>query len=679
MDTLGYWDAQYIELLRFACKEFPRDARLYKVVADHILYLGNSGIPAPRIVSDISPDAYEGKDQAVKDEAWIAVAAWLQDAPITVSEHRGMRYLAERFAVDEERMRLVGFFFLYDRYALFTELLNSASEFKRTEFLRRFIGMPRNRLIEECRPSGSLVSAGILSNSCHPQLELNRFNVRISLSQYVSYYLDDTHERTLSSFLLDEPAAGSFPLESFDLPQETLAAARAALMRRGPAFILLYGEAGTGKTELGKSLPRSCGKEPFYLHNDKDDGSRPVNSLLLAAKLVDPESETLVVDECDTLLNSAEPNGPKAGPSSFKGMVNQFLDQASCKIIFITNQVNGIPPSVLRRMHLHIGFKPATFRQRIKMWDRIDEKAPLFCAGDRMALSRDYKANPARIRQVYDICSVLRDQGSPQELVLGAAKDMLSRGAEILYGIPRWKECAPESIDPRLLNLSLPADQLLQRLHAWSDTVSEGQGGINLLFYGLPGTGKTAFARHLAQAMGLQPIVKRASDLLSPFVGETEALIRSAFEEAEGAALILDEADSFILDRETATRSWERTRTNEFLTRMEDFRGLFIATTNFTSLLDTASLRRFAFRLEFRSSLPDQRADLARRFFPDAQWEEQSITGVRGLDGVVPGDFKAVSKRLAFSGPLDADTILAELRAETASRNPRSRTIGFGT
>ena len=71
-------------------------------------------------------------------------------------------------------------------------------------------------------------------------------------------------------------------------------------------------------------------------------------------------------------------------------------------------------------------------------------------------------------------------------------------------------------------------------------------------------------------------IVKRASDLLSKWVGETEAQIAAAFAEArrrEGV-LLFDEVDSLLFDRATARTSWEVGQVNELLTWLDRYRSL---------------------------------------------------------------------------------------------------------
>ena len=124
-----------------------------------------------------------------------------------------------------------------------------------------------------------------------------------------------------------------------------------------------------------------------------------------------------------------------------------------------------------------------------------------------------------------------------------------------------------------------------------------------MLFYGLSGTGKTEFARYISSCLGKDILLKRASDILDKYVGESEKHIKDAFQEAEAtnSILLFDEADSFFADRNSVHNSWERTQVNEFLTQMEEFGGILICTTNLKQIMDSAMNRRFHMIVEFKS------------------------------------------------------------------------------
>ena len=115
-----------------------------------------------------------------------------------------------------------------------------------------------------------------------------------------------------------------------------------------------------------------------------------------------------------------------------------------------------------------------------------------------------------------------------------------------------------------------------------------------LCLYGPPGTGKTAYGRWLAEQLDMPLLVKRASDLMSMYVGQNEKNIALAFNEAanDGALLLIDEVDGFLQDRKGAQRGWEVSLVNEMLAQMESFPGVLIASTNLMEGLDTAGLRR---------------------------------------------------------------------------------------
>ena len=161
-----------------------------------------------------------------------------------------------------------------------------------------------------------------------------------------------------------------------------------------------------------------------------------------------------------------------------------------------------------------------------------------------------------------------------------------------------------------------------------------------------PGTGKSAFARYLAERLGLEVLQKRTSDLLSPWVGETEQQIAAAFAEARDAQafLVFDEADSLLGDRRNAHRSWEVSQVNEMLTWMESHPLPFACTTNFGEHLDPATLRRFVFKVRLDYLAPAQVEEAFRTYFalPAARRPHgpcrPHARGLRGgaPEGVVP-------------------------------------------
>ena len=155
------------------------------------------------------------------------------------------------------------------------------------------------------------------------------------------------------------------------------------------------------------------------------------------------------------------------------------------------------------------------------------------------------------------------------------------------------------------------------------------------------------------------------------WVGGTEKNIARAFSEAkdEGAVLVFDEVDSFLQDRRTAKASWEVTQVNEMLVQMENYEGIFIATTNLMSDLDQASLRRFDLKLEF-GYLTGENA--LRLFEAEAKMLgietiARSVgSAVESLSQLAPGDFTVVRRQSRFAPILTADDLFDRLRDEVA-------------
>jgi SpoVK/Ycf46/Vps4 family AAA+-type ATPase len=207
--------------------------------------------------------------------------------------------------------------------------------------------------------------------------------------------------------------------------------------------------------------------------------------------------------------------------------------------------------------------------------------------------------------------------------------------------------------------------------------------------HGPPGTGKTAFAEYVAEALGKELTSRSASGLLDKFVGETEKAIAAMFAEArsEGGVLLLDEADNFLRARGGSQQRWETTQTNELLVQMERFDGVFLCATNLLDLLDPAAMRRFDVKLGFGYLGPEQRWALFGRLL-----DARGITRPRGrkssnlrqrigaLECLTPGDFAAIARGSDLLDPVaeDASELVARLEQDHSIKpDAAQRRVGF--
>jgi AAA+ superfamily predicted ATPase len=364
------------------------------------------------------------------------------------------------------------------------------------------------------------------------------------------------------------------------------------------------------------------------------------------------------------------------------------------RIVWITNQIEHIDQAVRRRFSFSICFEELGEPERRGLWEEIIARHGIkncFTEHQVKTLASNYKVSAAIIEkavsQAKELGYAKNELGDAVERALRAYAT-LSRDGAVEGG--QSKE-ATRDFNPDGISLDSPLQELMDKCRrvdaAMRGTNPLPNGCATMLFYGPPGTGKTALARHIAKELNRECFVRRASDLLSPYVGVAEQQIAEAFRhmEKDGSVLLIDEVDTFLYSREMAQRSWETSLVNEFLTALEECRGFCICTTNRMENLDAAAVRRFSHKVAFDYAKPQQvqvlyselLAPLCRQKLPSSLEKE-----LQSFSMLTPGDFRTVRSQydsfFSEKPDIDHDALIAALRREESLKAKlQTHRIGF--
>jgi SpoVK/Ycf46/Vps4 family AAA+-type ATPase len=447
--------------------------------------------------------------------------------------------------------------------------------------------------------------------------------------------------------------------------------------------VLVYGPPGTGKTELSRALAAALQVQLFEVSVVSAQGQRIPGRKRLAAfeltqQILARRGQSVVlfdeIEDIDEVAGDDDDDDDMPRPlrrpaTGRKGWFNRLLETNPVPAIWVTNRIGHIDAAHLRRfdLHLQMDTPPSAVRSAMLAEQTAElGTTPAWCR--RMAAHT--RLAPGVITRAARVVSSIRSAGveTPAEALLEEVIGASLTAQRIGQALP--------AATPALLAYDVHTAQASADLGALVEGLRR-QPSARLCFYGPPGTGKSAFAQHLARELGLPAMLQRASDILGAFVGETEQQMAAMFRRArdEGAVLILDEADTFLADRQGARQRWEISAVNEMLTQMEAFEGLFVATTNLIDRLDEASLRRFDAKICFDYLRPAQVAALLRQACAglglDPAGCDEAATRLHKL---TPGDFAAVMRQARFR-PVHS---LAELGTRLADEVAHKRGGGSG-
>ncbi|WP_243439386.1 AAA family ATPase [Fundidesulfovibrio soli] len=547
------------------------------------------------------------------------------------------------FGLDELEMEILGLALAYRNEDAAEALVDAATERRQCGpgVVAVFLGVRQDEVLRRLQKKSRLVATGLLDVEFGFRQFRDVFTVSDNLLKAIAPPLKKPDD--LREMLLGVPAPAELTWEDFqhlgqqcDLLAKLLAGA--AKSGEPGVNILVYGPPGTGKTELCKTVAAHLGMAIYPVGESDDTGGEPcrrerLQNMRMTQMLLANQPEALVLfDEMEDVFDRS-PHQERFS----RVFVHRLLETNTRPILWTCNHIDSFDAAILRRMSMAIEVRSPGPKVRQRVWTRVLSRHRIELPEDKVRmLGREFDSPPA-----------LADNAARAAHLAGGGWDevrMLVRGMnKVLTGRDRSTSAVEDfRFDPDLASADVNLRELAERL------AQAGSRRFSLCLSGPPGTGKSAFAGGLAEQLGMPVIRRRASDLLSMWVGESEKSIAGAFAQAacEEAMLVFDEADSLLSERSTARQSWEVSQVNEMLTWMESHPLPFVCTTNLMDRLDQASLRRFVFKVEF-SYLPVERLPQAfSRFFG----LDAPAGSLGGFDRLTPGDFALVARKAAILG-----------------------------
>lgn len=573
------------------------------------------------------------------------------------------------------------------------------------------------------------VSDAVIYKIISPHCGLYRFGIcdaELDLDSSFVNYLDGSSAIPLSERFFRKFRDEALPWEMHGKLAENeggviIEAIAAKGARRG-MNVLLYGEAGTGKTSFAQSIAAKTGRELYMISMADSDGAYSTSfrfaAIEVAKKRLDPDKVILCIDECDSMLADTKPSKGGLGllddetprsTGNSKGIINSLLDDSRFVIIWIANTLRrNIDLSCRRRFDYNVYFDALTDCARRFIWrnslkrhgvnrevpetflEMLSERFPVNAGGIDVA-----------VRNAWDICRHNPQADFPGEITkfLRAHCDIM----EVSEVSAQTRTVTNYGLDGLNIKCGLTLPRLIGACrnflkHSHSLTAQTDSPRLNILLTGAPGTGKTEFVKYLAKQLDRKLTIASANEFLDKYVGETEHNIAKLFRDAamDNTVLFIDEGDAMLCSRNYAVHTWEVTQVSTLLTQMENFNGIFVMATNFAEALDPASIRRFTYKLQFDCLDDYGKVVFYQRMFadkglpgaqnwptdPEAQerCDDPALKDLLAIDNLTPGDFRNARQQLYYADDgealSDAD-VVAVLQAEVENKDQRKLSVSM--
>ena len=415
-------------------------------------------------------------------------------------------------------------------------------------------------------------------------------------------------------------------------------------------WLHLCGPYGAGRHALAEAICHDLGLSLILCDASKMlEAEQPFEEAMrLLGRETVLQPAALCLENIDSLL--ADDDRQQFRLRSLVDALNDFPG-----LTFFLGSRSWKPLGLFKGTFIQLDFPTPDHKARKDYWEKHLSAGGRFAEGlDAVALASKFAFTPGQIQDALRAAETIARQRSPTEMV---TMEDLSAACRAQCNLKLG--ALARKVEPHytLGDIVLPPDQLKQlkeicrqAMHrqivygewGFERKLSTGKG-LNALFEGSPGTGKTMAAEVIARELQLDLYKIDLSQVVSKYIGETEKNLHQIFREAQssGAILFFDEADALFGKRSEVKDAHDRYANIEIsylLQKMEEYDGIAILATNLRRNMDDAFVRRLRFIVEFP--------------FPDEKYRERiwRVTFPREAPLAGDVDFARLSREIRLAG-----------------------------
>ena len=421
-----------------------------------------------------------------------------------------------------------------------------------------------------------------------------------------------------------------------DIKQALSRVAQESIASRKPLRLYFQGAADPEKLDAAEGLAGLLGTNLLTVRVDRmPENLNPDLIWNLVTREAQLHRAILFISDLDEFRGA---DGPMRRRDLLEGVA------AYSGITILAGRTAKEPRSIAPFGIIPVDFQALDFQERCDRWEHeISKVGSPVAARDIEALAGRYRLTPLKITRAVTSAQLscewrqaqsgapsdqndaapalsLDDLSAAARSQCGTELSNLAPKLELRYG---WNDLIlPPDAAAQLREICSQAEYRAVVYGKWGFDRKLSLGkGLNVLFTGPPGTGKTMAAEVIAHELGLDLYRIDLSQVVSKYIGETEKNLDRIFTAAEdsNAILFFDEADALFGKRSEVRDSHDRYANIEIsylLQKMEEYLGISVLATNLRQNIDDAFVRRLQAIVEFPFPDEEYRRRIWQSVFP---------------------------------------------------------------